>query len=194
MISNLSINCAWCYVSRRRRESKEPFVNMLSLMKVMLLYTYKYIHKEESNIMQMVCEAHSIKEYNGVICFLRHRLQCGGCLQDGTSCSQISDTLATSSSVEAEKYRSIICFFLLPVINRGCSLSQHAVGGRQEHIWLIANPSQGFRNTQILISVQSSVHHRAVRRTQRILFLVLDLLLNCPLIVRPLIDMYMIYI
>lgn len=169
MISNLSINCTWCYVSRRRRESNEGFVNMLSLMKVMLFYTYKYLHQEVCNLMQMVCEAHSVKECNGVICFLRHRLQCGGCLQEGTSCSQNSDTLATSSSVEAEKYRSIIYFFffLLLVINRGCSLSQHAVGGRQEHIWWIANPSQGFGNTQLLISVQSSVHHLAVRRTQR---------------------------
>lgn len=51
-------------------------------MKAMLLCTYTCcIHKEPSNIMQMVCEAHSVKECNGVICFLRHRLQCGGCLR-----------------------------------------------------------------------------------------------------------------
>lgn len=160
MISNLSINCAWCYVSRRRRESKEPFVNMLSLMEVMLLYTYKYIHKEESNIMQMVCEAHSIKEYNGVICFLRHRLQCGGCLQEGTSCSQISDTLATSSSVEAEKYRSIICFFFYcrSLIEAVAFPSMQWVEGRNTFDWLpIHHRDSGTPRFSYLCSLQFTI-------------------------------------
>lgn len=99
--------------------------------------------------------------------------------EEGTSCSQIPDTLATSSSVEAENYRSFFCVFLaiFRVIGRGCSLSQRAVGGRQEHIWYWLPIHHRIQFTSLL----SRKGNRKYIWKQD-LMVVFDLLLNCPLI------------
>lgn len=166
IISNLSVNCAWCYVSMWHKAKTLLWIHCLWWKQ-----SYCVPCKEASSYADSKWSA-------------------------GTSCSQISDIFATQWKLKKKSQLRIIdpCFIdthfvLLRVISRDWSLSQHAVGGRQETLdWLPIHCRESNTFTSFLsckLFTENTFETRIV-----LLCLIWAMLLSCycPLIHLPLLS------
>lgn len=147
------------------------------------------LHMGSSSVMQMVHQAHGAKERTGVICFLKHRLQWGGCLRRRHIMFPHSwhpGSVITRGGRELMINWIVLVFFLC---DRGslagaAAFSQRVLGGAQEHTRLIQSitgiPHGTDSHTCLVINSPASWLEKHTLNTTERSILWFDLFLHLP--------------